>query len=90
MADQNVVFVGKKPTMNYVLAVVMHFHSGADHVVIKARGKAIKKAVDVAELVRNRFIPTAKYEKISIGTENIETEKGVAGISSIEIVIKRA
>lgn len=90
MTNQNVVYVGKKSTMIYVAVVVSNFHAGADSVVIKARGKAIKRAVDVAEIVRNRFIPTLKYEKVTLGTENVQTEKGVIGVSSIEIVLKRS
>ena len=90
MAEENVVFVGKKPTMNYVLAVVTQFNTGADNVVIKARGKAISKAVDVAEIVRNRFVPSVQYEKISIGTETLESDRGPTNVSSIEIVMKKS
>jgi len=38
--DENVIYVGKKPPMSYVLAVVTQFNtSGSDEVVIKARGR---------------------------------------------------
>ena len=51
------IFIGGKPFMNYVTAVVMQFTTqGADKVVIKSRGKFISKAVDIAEVVRNRFL----------------------------------
>ena len=50
--SKNTVLIGKKPTMNYVLAVVTQFNNGADSVKIRARGNAISKAVDVAEIVR--------------------------------------
>ncbi len=89
MAEENVVFVGKKPTMNYVLAVVTQFNSGANTVVLKARGRAISKAVDVAEIVRNRFVPTLKYGNVKIGTETLQSEKGETNVSSIEIEMKR-
>ncbi len=89
MAEENVVFVGKKPTMNYVLAVVTQFNSGANSVVLKARGKAISKAVDVAEIVRNRFVPTLKYGNITIGTETLQSDKGETNVSSIEIEMRR-
>ena len=89
MAEENVVFVGKKPTMNYVLAVVTQFNSGAGNVVLKARGRAISKVVDVAEIVRNRFVPTLKYGEIRIGTENLQGERGDTNVSSIEIEMKR-
>ncbi len=55
MAEDNVVFVGKKGTMAYVLAVVTQMNQGATEVIIKARGKAISRAVDVAEIVRHKF-----------------------------------
>jgi len=54
--NDDVVFVGNKPVMDYVLAVVTQFSSGADNVTIKARSRAISKAVDVMEVVRNRFL----------------------------------
>jgi hypothetical protein len=53
--DSNIVFVGRKPTMSYVMAVVTQFSAGASQVDLKARGKSISRAVDVAEVVRNRF-----------------------------------
>jgi len=89
MTEENVVFVGKKPTMNYVLAVVTQFNSGVGTVILKARGKAISKAVDVAEIVRNRFVPSLQYGEIKIGTETLQSEKGETNVSSIEIEMKR-
>ena len=89
MTEENVVFVGKKPTMNYVLAVVTQFNNGVDTVILKARGKAISKAVDVAEIVRNRFVPSLQYGEIKIDTETIESEKGETNVSSIEIELRR-
>lgn len=86
MADENTVFIGKKATMNYVLAVVTQVNSGSDEVVIKARGRAISRAVDVAEIVKNRFIQDLKYKDIKISTEVIETEgEGNANVSSINV-----
>ena len=89
MADENVVFVGKKPTMNYVLAVVTQFNNGLDNVVLKARGKAISKAVDVAEIVKHRFVSTIKYDDIKIDTEVLQGERGETNVSSIEILISK-
>ncbi|TLZ46152.1 MAG: hypothetical protein E6K19_01355 [Methanobacteriota archaeon] len=48
MVESGVVYIGKKPTMNYVLAVVTHFNSGFREVVVKARGRSISRAADVA------------------------------------------
>ena len=56
MAEENIVYIGNKPVMNYVLAVVTQMNSGVTEVVLKARGRAISRAVGVAEIVRNRFI----------------------------------
>jgi len=88
--DENVIYVGRKPTMSYVLAVVTQFQSsGSDEVVIKARGRSISTAVDTAEIVRNRFIKDAKLKDIKIGTESItnEEEGRTSNVSSIEITL---
>jgi len=82
------VYVGKKPTMNYVLAVVTQFNNGAKSVVLKARGKSINKAVDIEEIVRNRFISELKYE-VTLGTEKITSENRESNVSSIEITLKK-
>lgn len=90
MADENTVYIGKKPTMNYVLAVVTQFNSGSNDVIIKARGRAISKAVDVAEIVRHRFIRDAVVKEIKIETETLTGESGnTANVSSIEICISK-
>ncbi len=87
MTDNNVVYVGNKPVMNYVLAIVKDFNNGANEVVIKARGKAISRAVDAAEVSRNRFLIDTKINGIKIGTERITSEKGESNVSIIEIAI---
>jgi len=88
MADENVVFVGKKGTMAYVLAVVTQINQGADNVQIKARGRAISRAVDVAEIVKNKFVIGSKIDKIDIKTEEIKTEEGnPLKVSAIEITL---
>jgi len=88
-ADDNVVFVGKKPTMSYVLAVITQFSEGAKEVFLKARGKSISRAVDVAEVVRNRFVNDLKH-KIEIGTEKIQGEKeGELNVSTITITLSK-
>jgi len=68
-SDENVIYVGKKPPMSYVLAVVTQFNTtGSDEVIIKARGRSISTAVDTAEIVRNRFVSDAKIKEIKIST----------------------
>jgi DNA-binding protein len=89
-ADENTIYVGSKPPMSYVLAVVTQFNtSGSDEVVIKARGRAISRAVDTAEIVRNRFINDAIVKEIKISTETItnEEEGRTSNVSSIEICL---
>lgn len=89
-AEDNVIFVGSKPPMSYVLACVTQFNDGADEVHVKARGKAISRAVDVAEITRNRFEEDAEVESIDIGTEEIETDEGdEINVSSMDITLKK-
>ncbi|NIO19700.1 MAG: DNA-binding protein Alba [Candidatus Aenigmarchaeota archaeon] len=88
-ADDNVVFVGKKPTMSYVLAVITQFSEGAKEVYLKARGRSISRAVDVAEVVRNRFVNDVKH-KIEIGTEKIQGERdNELNVSTITISLSK-
>ncbi|MEG9194648.1 MAG: DNA-binding protein Alba [Candidatus Methanoglobus sp.] len=86
---ENSVFVGNKPVMNYVLAVLTQFNSGASEVSIKARGRAISRAVDVAEIVRKRFLPDVDVKDIKISTEQVNSEQGTANVSAIEITLYR-
>ncbi|MGB9177112.1 MAG: DNA-binding protein Alba [Methanoregula sp.] len=84
---ENTVFVGNKPVMNYVLAVVTQFSNGADEVTIKARGKAISRAVDTAEISLNRFLDGIVKKEIITSTEIIDTDTGKTNVSSIEIIL---
>jgi DNA-binding protein len=89
-SEENVIYVGNKPPMSYVLAVVTQFNSGSSEVVIKARGRAISRAVDAAEITRNRFVQDAKIKEIRIGTESITNEEGrTSNVSSIEIALAK-
>ena len=85
--DENVIFIGKKPPMSYVLAVVTQFNgNGSKEVILKARGRSISTAVDTAEIERNRFITNANIKGITIGTESMTNEEGrESNVSSIEI-----
>ncbi len=86
---ENAVFVGNKPVMNYVLAVLTQFNNGINEVAIKARGRAISRAVDVAEIVRKRFLPDVDVKDIKISTEKVESEQGEANVSAIEIILAK-
>ncbi len=89
--EQNIVYIGRKPTMNYVLAVITSFNStDTKEVTLKARGRSITTTVDVAEIVRRKFMKELKAGKITIGTEEIEQEEGgTRNVSTIEITLTR-
>jgi len=88
--ESNTIYIGKKPTMNYVLAVITQFSSGSGEVVVKARGRSISRAVDVAEIVRNRFVPGSKVRDIHIATEKITGEDGrTTSVSTVEIFMTK-
>lgn len=88
--ENNTVFVGSKPVMNYVLAVVTQFNEGSESVLLRARGKAISRAVDAAEIVRNRFVPGSVIADIHISTEAIENNNNeTTNVSIIEILIEK-
>jgi DNA-binding protein len=89
--DENTIFVGNKPPMSYVLAVVTQFNTREpDEVVIKARGRSISRAVDTAEIVRNRFVTDAVLKDIKISTESMTNEEGrTSNVSSIEICLSK-
>ena len=92
MTDANAVLIGKKPIMNYVLACITFFHGGAKEVSIKARGKSISRAIDVAEVVRHRFLPDVKIKNIGIGTDQLlpqEEGNSPINVSTIEITLIR-
>ncbi|MCS7121968.1 MAG: DNA-binding protein Alba [Archaeoglobaceae archaeon] len=89
MAEQ-VVLIGKKSVMNYVLAVLTMLNEGAKELTIKARGKAISRAVDVVEIVRNRFVQNLQIKNIKIDTEELVAQDGrKVNVSTIEIVLTK-
>ncbi|HYA57116.1 MAG TPA: DNA-binding protein Alba [Thermoplasmata archaeon] len=85
------VYIGQKPTMTYVFQVVSQLNSGAGPVVVKARGNAIGKAVDVVEVVRRRFLEGhVELGAITISTERLVNRDGRdANVSSIAIPLTR-
>ena len=88
--EPNTIYVGTKPAMSYVLAVVTQFNSSdAKEVTLKARGQAITTVVDIAEIVRRKFLKELKADKIAIGTEEMQREDGMKNVSTIEIKLRR-
>jgi archaea-specific DNA-binding protein len=92
MSEGNSVLIGRKPVMNYVLACITLFHGGAKEINIKARGKAISRAIDVEEVVRRRFLPDVKVKRVGIGTDQIvpnEEGSSLTNVSTIDITLVR-
>jgi len=87
---ENQVLIGQKPVMRYVVACLTAFNAGAKKVVLKARGRAISRAVDTAELLRRVFMKDVEVEKIDIGTEEVERSDRKSNVSTIEIALIRA
>jgi DNA-binding protein len=90
--EQNIVYIGNKPPMDYVMAVITAFSMGnGEGVTLKARGRAISTAVDVAEITRNRFFKETEVHTISIGTEEITPREGgnPRNVSTMEINLKK-
>jgi DNA-binding protein len=88
MTESTTIFIGSKPVMNYVLALMTQFNKPIAEVTLKARGRSISRAVDTAEIARNRFMPNLKVKSITIGTESVQDEQGKnINISSMEITL---
>ena len=90
--DEPVIFIGNKAFMNYVTGVVMQFTTqNATEVLIKARGKFISRAVDVAEVAAKRFLEgSVEPGEIKIDSEEFENKEGkTIRVSTIEILLKR-
>jgi archaea-specific DNA-binding protein len=88
MNESTTIFIGSKPVMNYVLALMTQFNKPIAEVTLKARGRSISRAVDTAEIARNRFMPNLKVKSITIGTESVQDEQGKnINISSMEITL---
>ena len=88
-----IVFIGSKPVMSYVLAIITSLSaSNAKEVILKARGRAITTAVDAAEITRSRFLKDLKVSRISIGTEEMpprEGENRARMVSTMEITLTK-
>ncbi len=89
--EQDIIYVGKKPPMSYVLGIITAFSgSNTKEITLKARGQAINTAVDAAEIARHRFLKNLVVSKISIGTEEMPPREGETksrNTSTIEITL---
>jgi DNA-binding protein len=86
----NSIFIGGKPFLNYVTAVVTQFTTkNAKEVIIKARGKFISRAVDIAEVSRKRFLKDKiDIKGITIDSEEFNNDGRKVRVSSIEITLE--
>lgn len=91
--NSDVIFIGSKPPMSYVLAIITSFSaSNAKEITLKARGQAITTAVDVAEITRNRFLKDLKIDKVAIGTAEMPPREGETRsrmVSTMEITLSK-
>lgn len=88
MRYTDIVIVGMKPVMNYVVACLTLFNAGAPFIKVRARGRHISKAVDTVELLRRIFIRDAVVQGIDLGTDILLREDGEkANVSTIEIML---
>lgn len=85
----NVVLVGNKPVMNYVVACVTFFNQGVDNISLKARGRAISKTIDTVELLKRAFVKDLIVKNINIGTEVVERENRKSNVSTMEISVEK-
>ena len=87
--EDNIVYIGTKPVMNYVLAVITQFNSGIREVIVNARGKTIVRAVDTAEIVTRQFMTNVVKKNVAISTEAVETDEGPTNVSTIQITLAK-
>ena len=76
--------------MNYVTGVVMQFTTkNAPEVVVKARGKFISRAVDIAEVAAKRFLQgSIAIKGIKVDSEEFKNTEGkTVRVSTIEITL---
>ncbi|MBS3128554.1 DNA-binding protein Alba [Candidatus Woesearchaeota archaeon] len=92
MADDNSIFIGNKPFMNYVTGVIMQFTTQeVDEVIVKARGKFISRAVDVAEVSAKRFlVGQIGVKDIKISSDAFQNNEGRdVRVSTIDITLTK-
>ena len=86
--EPNIVRIGKKPIMNYVVACMTLLNSGVSDVMVRARGQSITKAVETVDLLRRAFLKNIQVHSVDIGTEQVQRQDGsTASLSMIEIIL---
>lgn len=88
MFEGNVMFIGKKPVMSYVLTAVPKLEEMGG-LTVKARGMSISKAVDVALILQDRYVKECQIDSIELRTEVLDGENGEkVNVSSMEIRLR--
>ncbi|MCK4895817.1 MAG: DNA/RNA-binding protein AlbA [Candidatus Heimdallarchaeota archaeon] len=88
--EENAVYIGRKRTMDYCLVVVTIFNKGENKCTIRARGRSISKAVDVAEITNRKFLSEMiEVSDVKIGSEELEGDTGPKTVSTIDITLVR-
>jgi archaea-specific DNA-binding protein len=86
--EPNIVRIGKKPIMNYVVACMTLLNNGVSDVMVRGRGQSITKAVETVDMLRRAFLKNIKIYSVDIGTEEVKREDGsIASLSMIEIIL---
>jgi len=78
----SIIFVGKKEISRYLLACLRALETSS-RVLLRARGRLISKAVDVAETVRNKLLPGTVVKDVKINTVFRDGKR----VSEIEITL---
>lgn len=87
--SNNVIYIGKKPVLNYCQAIIQTLHDN-DTAKQLARGTAISRAVDAVEVTRNRYLNGIKLTSIEIGTEQLcSTEGDIRNVSNVTIILEK-
>ncbi|MCK4702966.1 DNA-binding protein Alba [Candidatus Bathyarchaeota archaeon] len=87
--SENTVYIGSKPVLVYVTAIMTCFGRNPEEVVLKARGRSISTAVDAAEVTKNRYLSNLE-NKVTIGTEQMPGDAGgTRNVSTIEITLRK-
>jgi DNA-binding protein len=79
------VMIGRKPVSSYVLAC-LHALQQNGSVEVKARGRAIPKAIGAVQVLREGLVKGLEVKSVDIGTERLQGKDGrEIRVSSISI-----
>lgn len=90
---QNIIYIGHKETVNYIMTVQTMINNGIKEIIVKARGKSISKAVDTVERAKQSASKDILVKDIIISTEQLQNNSEGSGdpyttnVSAIEIIL---